>query len=122
MHETQGEVYGQKAAYVGDRAYLGGGQITGAIQGANTAPATPTLVRALSAIDELNKRLYSVLNQSVEIAQAVGGPYPANGGQALKDAPPVSAMQRLNDAINTAHSTLTDIEAAGSAIRRALGA
>lgn len=84
--------------------------------------AAPTLVRAISSIDELNKRLHVLSGQAYEIAQAVGGPYPVGGVKGADDPKPQHAMARLNDSITSAHSTLTDIEHALGAIRRSLGA
>lgn len=90
-------------------------------QAQNIAPTPPTLVRALSSLDELNKRLVTLRSQAEEIAQAVGGPYPTSpNGKA--EAPPASAMQRLNAGVDDAHSTVATIDHALNAIRRSLGA
>lgn len=81
----------------------------------------PTLLRALSTLDELNKRLSTLLAGSHEIACAVGGPYPTGGAEASGEVKPSSAMTRLNDSLGFAHRQVSDIEGAVSAIRRSLG-
>ena len=83
-------------------------------------PAVRTLVRALSNADDLNKRLFSLKARVIEIAQAVGGPYPAPDGES-KALSPSSAMHRLNDAVDTAHATVSEIDNAIAAIARSLG-
>lgn len=95
------------------------GQLAG-YQGASQTPVAPTLVGALSRMEELNKRLCVLNNQTVEVAQAVGGPFPAAdaGG---KNPSPQSAMQRLNDLVSEAHTTVSQIEQAMGAVRRSLG-
>lgn len=98
-----------------------GASLAGAATQAQPVVAN-TLVRALSMLEDLNKRLYQLSNQANDIASSIGGPYPVPGCEAAKDAPPSSAMQRLNDSIQVAHGTVTSLEGAMSAMRRALGA
>ena len=91
-------------------------------QAQTTSPTPPTLVRALSSIDELNKRLVSLRAQAEEIAQAVGGPYPTSPANKDDESPQPSAMQRLNAGVDDAHILVATIELALGAIRRSLGA
>lgn len=88
---------------------------------ASIAPTPPTLVRALSSLDELNKRLVTLRSQAEEIAQAVGGPYPTNPSGNKTEGPPQSAMQRLNASVDDAHALIATVEHALGAIRRSLG-
>lgn len=80
-----------------------------------------TLVRALSSLDELNKRLEAMREGSYQIASAIGGPYPVSApkGEQIDSS---SAMSRLNRGIDDAHRTLNELDEALAAIRRSLGA
>ena len=80
-----------------------------------------TLVGALSSLDELNKRLEDTRAETYKIAEAIGGPYPVSEPKCQPIASP-SAMSRLNRAVGSAHQTVSELESALSAIRRALGA
>lgn len=97
----------------------------GSAQGAvpNTiAPPTPqTLNRALSTLEDLNKRLAQLTSGIQSIAQQIGGPFPVRGDNPAKDGPPQSAMESLNSKIDGAHAWVADIEGAQEAIRRSLG-
>jgi hypothetical protein len=84
-------------------------------------PPEPTLVSAMSSLDELNKRLGNLTAHAHEVAHAVGGPYPAAGTGGKEASVPASAMARLNSTISTAHQQVGDLEGAMSAIRRSLG-
>jgi hypothetical protein len=91
------------------------------VAGAAQVQVEPTLLRALSALDEMNKRLGGLLSNAYEIACAVGGPYPV-GGEASPEKPGApSAMARLNDGLSNAHRQISEVEGALGAIRRALG-
>lgn len=95
---------------------------TSAIAGATSAvQAAPTLLRAMSSIDELNKRLRAVCSQATEIAQAVGGPWPVDTSALKGEKPPQSAMEKLNEGVADAHTTVSNLEGALNAVRRALG-
>ena len=85
-------------------------------------PVAPTLTRALSRIDDLNKRLAQLAAGTQAIAQQIGGPFPVRGtADDAKAAAPQSAMESLNGKIDSAHSWVSDIEGAQDAIRRSLG-
>jgi len=108
---------------------LGQAAIAGNLYGTQQAdvtqaptPPPPTLVRALSSLDELNKRLVLLRSQAEEIAQAVGGPFPTNPAGNKAEGPTSSAMQRLNSSADDAHALVATIEHALGAIRRSLGA
>lgn len=93
---------------------------TGTQANAIPAPPAPTLVRAMSQVEDLNKRLYQLCGQVVEMAQTVGGPYPVSG-QAKSETAAPAAMQRLNDNLDESHLIVGEIESALAAIRRSLG-
>lgn len=103
------------------------GKSTGMAQSANAcALDTPagmvdTLVGALSSLDELNKRLEDTRAETYKIAEAIGGPYPVSEPKCQAVSSP-SAMSRLNRAVGSAHQTVSELESALAAIRRALGA
>jgi hypothetical protein len=86
----------------------------------SASPPIPTLVGAISSADELVKRLHSLRARTVEVAQAIGGPYPAQG---IDKTPNTSqcAMQTLNDRIDEAHCIISELDSALDAIRRSLG-
>jgi len=90
--------------------------------GQTSAQAVPTLIRALSSLEELNKRLYSLNGSEHDLATTVGGPFPVNPSakSAITDAPQ-AVVERLNDMICEAHATVSNIEASHAAMRRALG-
>ncbi len=114
--------YGQTGQAQGQKAsFSPGGYIAGATQ-AGAPPSPLTLVRAISMVDDLNKRLSAICSGTTDIAQAVGGPYPVSDSNSNPQTVANSAMQRLNEGIDNAHGTVTMLENALSAIRRALGA
>lgn len=91
---------------------------------ANAASPPPgTLLRALSHVDVLNKRLSEVSNRIEEIATAIGGPRPCDptGGQKASGAPS-AAMLVLNDRLDESDARVNAIEESVAAIRRTLGA
>lgn len=87
----------------------------------STTAAPQTISSAISRMDELNGRLQQVYVQLAGIADQIGGPRSA--GQASgKDQPPsISAVARLNDSADCAHSYLGEIESLLGSISRALG-
>lgn len=111
------ESYGQMQTVQGS---MPPGLIGGNVQ---TSPNTPpTLMRAMSSLDELNKRIIQVRSITQEIAHAIGGPYPQPAEQERAPSPPQSAVCRLNESVDTAHQSLRRLEEALGAISRALGA
>jgi len=94
------------------------GMLSGA---ANVPQPADTLVRAITRIDELNKRPSALSAGTYKIAEAIGGPYPVQG-QAEGDPSSPTAMSRLNRGIDQAHRTAGELEEAMNAIRRSLGA
>lgn len=87
----------------------------------NSVRQTPTLVSAMSSVEDLNKRLIGMRSSLMEIAQAIGGPFPTPASSDRPNAPHESAMEKLNDNVTEAHATVTELENAIGAIRRALG-
>lgn len=87
------------------------------------APPVPTLARALSSLDDLNKRLSQISASSYQLASTIGGPFPIadNAGEA-KEAEKPTAMKALNESIDWAHRQLSAIEQAVGAMSRSLGA
>jgi hypothetical protein len=88
-------------------------------------PAAPdTLLRALSQMEALNRRLGDLSLHVEEIAVAIGGPWPcdkeAPNGAPTPTTPP--AMMLLNAHVDAAHRRVHAIEEAIAAIRRSLGA
>lgn len=112
-----------QGAMIGQGPYNMLSQSTNAnAQNAADVPASAdTLVRALSSLDELNKRLESTRAGTYQIAEAIGGPYPISEPKGQAIASP-SAMSRLNRSVDDAHQTLGELESALAAIRRSLGA
>jgi len=107
-----------QAAGLGTMQQLGMNQL----QGVPPQPPQPsTLMRALSRTEELNNRLTDLGKSVLEIAIAIGGPWPCDtcGGKPSEANPP--AMTILNDGIDCAHAKVSDIEQAIHAIRRTLG-
>lgn len=86
------------------------------------ASAPRTIASAVGRLDHLNERLRELAALSAALCNQIGGPYPANGikgGQPQTEA--VGVVARLNDAADTAHATLGDIEDLLKAVGRALG-
>lgn len=102
-------------------------QLQGTMQaqsnGYTQTPAPPrTLASGLSSLDELNKRLSGLASAAYNLASLLGGPYPTSTGEKPPgDASQPSTMERLNEAVITAHTRLTEIESAISAMSRSLG-
>ncbi len=89
--------------------------------GTTAEPQLPTLVSAFAQLDELNQRLAKISSNAIEVAQAIGGPYPIpSDGKDVDN--PLSAMHRLHAAIRDAHSRVSYIEEALASVRRSLGA
>ncbi len=91
---------------------------------AQQAAAPDTLLRALSQMEALNKRLGGLSDHIAQIAVSIGGPWPADkagqtGGAPAATSPP--AMTLLNSHVDTAHLQVASIEEAVAAIRRSLG-
>lgn len=111
--DTRNPAEGTQGARLGK---ISGGYSSGT---ADVVAPAQTLTRALSQLDELNKRLQVLSGTTQQIAQAIGGPFPLpvpnnskqDGG---------SAMQRLNHSINDALDVVNDIDTAMGAIQRAL--
>lgn len=105
-----------------------GNQIAGAAQnGLQQAEVTTprTISSALIRMDSLNERLASLNNQLEQIANTIGGPHPAIGGQTVPVATaapePNSAVHRLNGAAEYAHSQVSEAEGLINSIARSLG-
>jgi hypothetical protein len=96
--------------------YVGGGASAQVVQ------APQTLARAMESVMSLNARMGELSGRCHQLAAAIGGPYPAAGNikGGATEAP--SAMGKLNDDLDYAHSQLSDIEGAIAAMQRALGA
>lgn len=92
-------------------------QTTGSI---NQPPAPRTIASAQSRMDGLNERLMEVRNHLGGIADAIGGPRPANG-EAKASLPSAGAVGRLNDAVEAGHCQVAEIHELLAAISRALG-
>lgn len=112
---------GALAGLSGQQLY---GQDSNAAQNAKEPAAPPqTLVSALSALDELTKRLAAISARAYELASMVGGPFPTRGDKAQGgDQPPQSAISRLHSLVSESHLRLSDIDGAVSAMARSLGA
>lgn len=110
------------AAMAETSAYVGGQTFVGGAGQAAVPQAVPTLSRALSTIDALNKHLSQLSQQSHQLAVALGGPFPTADAAPNKGREPSSAMELLNDQIETAHRITGDISACLGAMSRALGA
>lgn len=88
----------------------------------DAAMPADTLVRAISSLEELNKRLQSMVGATYQIAEAIGGPYPVAGNTDPNAVSAPSAMARLNHGLDRAHRQLSELDDAMSAIKRSLGA
>lgn len=94
-------------------------------QGTQGVPIAPpqTLASALSALEELTKRLALISTRTYDLASMVGGPFPTRGEKANGgEQPPQSAMCRLNGLVGESHERLSDIDGAITAMARSLGA
>ncbi|SRR5216683_1675084 len=84
--------------------------------------APPTLIGAISRSDELIKRLSGVNEAIVQIAQQIGGPWPADAESGKPaNTQPSAAVVLLNENIHDAHIWVSRIEQSIAAIRRSLG-
>lgn len=98
--------------------------LQGTAQSIPQSPAPPdTLLSAMSSTEALTKRLAELYGQVHEIAIAIGGPFPCGSKEDVAPSPGnPHAMYLLNQRLGFAHSTVTEITEAITAIRRALGA
>ena len=97
----------------------------GVMQAQSTAPAPDTLLRAMSGMESLNKRLADLSAHIEQIAIAIGGPWPCDAksqGNVVPAPAQPPAMALLNSHVDAAHLRVSTIEEAIAAIRRALGA
>jgi hypothetical protein len=83
-------------------------------------PPMPTLTRAITSMDDLNKRLSGLHIQAEQLAMSIGGPFPAHD-KADEAATPESAVHRLNEEVDEAHRRVTALEGCIGAMARALG-
>src|SRR6478609_919868 len=72
----------------------------------DAAMPADTLVRAISSLEELNKRLQSMVGATHQIAEAIGGPYPVAGNTDANAVSAPSAMARMNYGLDRAHRQL----------------
>ena len=92
------------------------------IEGLQNTPVAPTLSRAISQLDELNKRLSELSAQTCQLASTICGPFPVGNGAGVNNPEEVkSAMRSLNDSIAVAHNQVSGIEQAISSMARSLG-
>jgi hypothetical protein len=98
-------------------------QYSGGALGAATAVVQPhSISSALGRLDGLNERLDSLRMLANGLADQIGGPRPANNlNKAVSGQEAVGAVSRLNNAAETAHSSVADIEETLKSIGRALG-
>lgn len=80
-----------------------------------------TIASALGRVDGVNERLSKVRAHLNEIADAIGGPRPADEPANNVKLPSAGAVGRLNDSVEGAHDFLSEIEGLLGSISRALG-
>lgn len=87
----------------------------------STAEAPRTIASAMARIDSLNERLSSAREQLSALSDQIGGPRGVSASTGRDNPPSVGAVGRLNEATETAHSQMSDIEGLLASIGRALG-
>lgn len=92
---------------------------TGGVMQARVTEA-PTLLRAITASEDLGKRLVQLRTRLLEIAEALGGPTALPGADPNKP-PDAFALGRLNEAVSDAHNVMAQIESLVATISHHLG-
>jgi len=80
----------------------------------------PTLTGAISKAEKLNERLSALSARIIELAQTIGGPFPA-GSKAEAQPPDNSAIHALNRRLDSASRSVDEIGEAIAAMSRSLG-
>jgi hypothetical protein len=127
MEDEMAQTYGQYGGLNAMNQLQGAGQQTAGQQftGAEVAAQPRTIASAVGKLDQVNERLAAIHSQLEHFADQIGGPRPTPGGQIVGNStavpPPQSAVHRLNDAAESAHMRISDIEQLLNSIGRALG-
>lgn len=98
------------------------GAQTAASNGLRPVEVPRTITSAISKVDGLNDRLAKVREQLTGLSDQIGGPRLTGDGSKNAERPPsAGVVGKLNDATESAHNYVGDIENLLGSIGRALG-